>query len=204
MTGILPLMRRQDQPLASVVALSVTDDGTHQVDPSKVIRGTELSPYLHREMWHAPPHWVGAGGVAKPNSAFGGSLSKGKTSPSSPVSPSSPISPSSPSSTSSPHVDASCRSNVSRYSTKSSVKEHTCPVCLDELREGCLVSRFSCSHVLHFEYACSWLSSRICAGKSGTCPLWFAPPLSLAPMPMLAICSGSVRNTARAALARSA
>ena len=179
MTGILPLMRRQDQPLASVVVLSVTDDGARrydQVDPSKVIRGTELSPYLHREMWHAPPHWVGAGGVAKPNSAFGGSLSKGKSSPSSPVSPSSPISPSSPSSTSSPHVDASCRSNVSRYSTKSSVKEHTCPVCLDELREGCLVSRFSCSHVLHFECACSWLSSRICAGKSGTCPLWFAPP----------------------------
>ncbi len=130
MTGILPLMQRQDHPLAPVVALSVADDGARrydQVDPSKVIRGTELAPYLPRELWHA-------------------------------------------------YIDASCRSNASRYSTKSSVKEHTCPVCLDELREGCLVSRFSCSHVLHFEYACSWLSSRICAGKSGTCPLWFEPP----------------------------
>ena len=156
-----PSHHRQ-RPLASVVALSVADDGTRrydQVDPSKVIRGTELAPYLPREIWHAPRSPVDA--------------------------------------------DASRRSNVSS-STQSSVKEHTCPVCLDELREGCSVSRFSCSHVLHFECACSWLRSRICAGKSGTCPLWFAPPLSLAPMPMLAICSGSVRNTARAALARSA
>jgi hypothetical protein len=131
-----PIHRR---PLASVVALSVADDGTRrydQVDPSKVIRGTELAPYLPREIWHAPRPPV--------------------------------------------DVDASRRSNVSS-STQSSVKEHTCPVCLDELREGCLVSRFSCSHVLHFECASSWLSSRICAGKSGTCPLWFAPPRSHLP-----------------------
>ena len=136
MTGILPLMHRQDHPLAPVVALSVADDGARrydQVDPSKVIRGTELAPYLPRELWHA-------------------------------------------------YIDASCRSNASRYSTKSGVKEHTCPVCLDELREGCLVSRFSCSHVLHFECACSWLSSRIRAGNSGTCPLWFAPPRSHLPL----------------------
>jgi hypothetical protein len=134
-----PSHHRQ-RPLASVVALSVADDGTRrydQVDASKVIRGTELAPYLPREIWHAPRSPVDA--------------------------------------------DASRRSNVSS-STQSSVKEHTCPVCLDELREGCSVSRFSCSHVLHFECACSWLSSRIRAGNSGTCPLWFAPPpLSLAP-----------------------
>ena len=107
-----PSHHRQ-RPLASVVALSVADDGTRrydQVDASKVIRGTELAPYLPREIWHA-------------------------------------------------HVDASCRSNVSRYSTKSSVKEHTCTVCLDEC-------------------ASSWLTSRIRAGKSGTCPLWSAPPQS--------------------------
>ena len=46
-----------------------------------------------------------------------------------------------------------------------------CPVCLEELLEGCFVSRFPCRHVLHFECACTWLSSRICAGNSGTCPL---------------------------------
>jgi hypothetical protein len=140
MAGIRPMMSRQDHPLASVVALSVADDGTRRYDQvhlSQVIRGTELAPYLPREMWHAP----------RP-----------------------PM-----------DEDASRRSNVSS-STQSSVKEHTCPVCLDELREGCLVSRFSCSHVLHFECASSWLSSRICAGKSGPCPLWFAPPRShLAP-----------------------
>lgn len=128
-------MAGTQDPVASVVALSVAGDGTRrydQVDPSQVIRGTELAPYLPREIWRA-------------------------------------------------YVDASCRSNVSRYSTKSSVKEHTCPVCLDELREGCLVSRFSCSHVLHFECACSWLSSRIRAGNDGTCPLWFVPPRSHLP-----------------------
>lgn len=136
-------MAGTQDPVASVVALSVAGDGTRrydQVDPSQVIRGTELAPYLPREIWRAPRLLVDEDTAA----------------------------------------DVSRRSNVSSL-TQSSVKEHTCPVCLDELREGCLVSRFSCSHVLHFECACSWLSSRIRAGNDGTCPLWFVPPRSHLP-----------------------
>jgi len=46
-----------------------------------------------------------------------------------------------------------------------------CPICLDELVEGDLVSRFKCSHSMHFECAITWLSSRIQQGQVGTCPM---------------------------------
>jgi len=46
-----------------------------------------------------------------------------------------------------------------------------CPICLDELVEGDLVSRFMCSHSMHFECANQWLSSRIRQGQVGTCPM---------------------------------
>jgi len=46
-----------------------------------------------------------------------------------------------------------------------------CPICLDELVEGDLVSWSMCSHSMHFECANQWLSSRIRQGQVGTCPI---------------------------------
>jgi len=46
-----------------------------------------------------------------------------------------------------------------------------CPICLDELVEGDLVSRFKCSHSMHLECANTWLSTCIHQGQVGTCPM---------------------------------
>jgi hypothetical protein len=54
----------------------------------------------------------------------------------------------------------------------SSQHGYTCTVCLDSLKDGDIVSRFCCDHVIHFECANQWLSSRIRAGQAGTCPMW--------------------------------
>jgi hypothetical protein len=50
-----------------------------------------------------------------------------------------------------------------------------CSICLETLRDGDVVTRFSCSHVMHFECANNWMSARIRAGKAGTCPMWSVP-----------------------------
>jgi hypothetical protein len=130
------LMERREHPLAPVVALSLADDGTRRydtIDESQIIRGTEIAPYLPREIWQPPAD-----------------------------------------------VDASRHSTRTRAD---STCEPACPVCLEAFHEGCLVSRFTCAHVLHWHCANSWLTSRIRAGHPGTCPLWCAP----APAPVQAL-----------------
>lgn len=47
----------------------------------------------------------------------------------------------------------------------------TCPICLDSLEDGDIVSRFVCSHPMHFECANQWMTSRIRKGQAGTCPM---------------------------------
>mmetsp|Transcript_64471 Transcript_64471/g.104327 ORF Transcript_64471/g.104327 Transcript_64471/m.104327 type:complete len:181 (-) Transcript_64471:173-715(-) len=46
-----------------------------------------------------------------------------------------------------------------------------CPICMEEFSEGDLISRFLCSHALHFECATTWITSRIRQGQTGTCPM---------------------------------
>jgi len=64
-------------------------------------------------------------------------------------------------------VDCSQHSTVSAADCGNRIE---CPICLEELVEGDLVSRFLCSHSMHFECANQWLSSRIRQGQVGTCP----------------------------------
>jgi hypothetical protein len=52
-----------------------------------------------------------------------------------------------------------------------SVDELVCPVCLETVACGELMSVFQCGHALHFECAKSWLSSCIHQSRPGPCPL---------------------------------
>ena len=65
-------------------------------------------------------------------------------------------------------VDCSQHSTVSAADCGNGIE---CPICMEELVEGDLVSRFVCSHSMHFECANQWLSSRIRQGQVGTCPM---------------------------------
>jgi len=46
-----------------------------------------------------------------------------------------------------------------------------CPICLEKFSHGDHVSRFLCSHTLHFGCAKMWMTSRIGQGQTGTCPM---------------------------------
>jgi len=135
-------MARQQAPskdlvalFVSLVALVVSDEGSctyRNVESDRVIRGTDIAPYLPRSIW--APTLVSA------------------------------------------HVDPSqhCKASCARC-TDDDDDSHTCPVCLETLEEGCMVSCFACSHTLHWQCANAWLTARITNGKPGTCPLWYAP-----------------------------
>ena len=74
------------------------------------------------------------------------------------------------------HIDPSEHSESScSRGTHDEDDGNTCPVCLETLEEGCVVSCFPCSHTLHWQCASAWLTARITDGKPGTCPLWYAP-----------------------------
>lgn len=110
-----------------MVALTVSHDGRtgyKTIDARTVVTGTDITPYLPREIWREPS------------------------------------------------IRDSSRTSHHNASVDCSQHGYTCTVCLDSLKDGDVVSRFWCNHVIHFNCANEWLSSRILAGQAGTCPMW--------------------------------
>ena len=65
----------------------------------------------------------------------------------------------------------SCETWAAGHSSVFGDKKAQCSVCLEEFRNGDLVTRFPCGHCIHHNCAIAWIKSRIEHYQIATCPM---------------------------------